>query len=490
MKKINLKKPSLNKDEIKNSFKAKHFKRGSYSAGMLVIVIAIVIVVNLVVNQLPSGITSIDISDEKYFTIGKETKNILGNLSQDINIYQVVQEGSEDTITTKLLEKYEEMSDYVHVSTIDPELNPAILQKYNVTDLDDNSIIVESDLRYKVVNASDIYEYTYDSSYYTTGTASSSSYDGEGEITSAIDYVVTEDIPKVYMLSGHGEQELSTTMTDAIKKENFETSDLSLIETENIPDDCDVLTIIAPTYDLSAEEAAKIISYLEGGGCAVIVDNYSGSELPNFNSVLEAYGLEILEGYAVEGDSNYYYSNKLYLLPEIVSHDITDPIISENLPILYPYARPISVLDSVRSTLTFEDLLTTTDDAFTLNDYGESGSITKTDDSITGEFSVAKAVSEEVENGTTKLVVLSSYYPLTDDLTQQYTPANITLFTNSLNWMSEHESTINIAAKSLDVEYNTVSSAVMNTWTAVFTIIVPVGVIICGLVVWIRRRKA
>lgn len=465
-------------------------KRGSYSTGLIVIIIAITIVINVLVNQLPSSITMIDISEEKYFSTGEQTKTIVDNIDQEIHIYRVVSAGEEDTITTKLLQDYSEMSDLIIVSTIDPELNPTFIQQYNITELESNSLIVESDLRYKVINASDIYEYTYDSTYSYTGTYSSSNYDGEGEITSAIDYVVAKDIPKFYTLYGHGEQELSSTITDAINKENFEINELSLLEEGDIPEDCKVLAIIAPTYDLSNEEMQKIINYLQAGGSAIIISDYVETELPNFDLVLEAYGMQIIDGYIVEGDSNYYYSNQMYLLPELDSHVITDSIISQNLYILYPYARGISVLDSVRSTLNYSDLLTTTSDSYSVSDYGASGSITKTDNDVDGPFSIAKAVTEEVEGGTTKLVLFTSYYPFTDDVTLQYTPANITLFTNSINWMSEHDSTVSINTKSLDVEYNTISNAGVNTWTVIFTVLIPFVVIIYGLTIWIRRRKA
>lgn len=492
MKKINFKKPNIkkpSKEEIKESFKTKHFKRGSYSAGVVVIVLAIVIVLNLVISQLPTTITSIDISDNDYYTLSSKTNSVLDSLEQDITIYQIVTAGNEDAITTKLLQKYEETSDHIQVEAIDPELNPTFTQTYDVTDLEDNSLIVVSDLRYKVVNASDIYEYTYDTSYYTTGTYSSADYDGEGEITSAIDYVITDELPILYTLYGNGEMELSTTITDAIKKENFEISELSLIETGEIPEDCDVLAIIAPTNDLSQEEANKIISYLQAGGCAFIVSSYTGTEMPNFNAVLEAYGMQVVDGFVVEGDSNYYYSNQLYLLPEIESHDVTDPINTQQLYIMAPYSQGITNLDSVRSTLNFTDLLTTTDDSYSLADYGESGSITKSENDIDGPFSICKAVTEEVEGGTSKVVLLTSYYVLTDEVTQ-YTPANISLLTNTLNWMCEHESKISIDAKSLDVEYNTISDAAANTWTAITTVIIPVAIIIIGLTVWIRRKKA
>jgi ABC-2 type transport system permease protein len=477
------------KKQIKNSFNSLHSKRGSYSAVLIMALIAIIIVVNLVVNQIPTKFTQLDMSSNKYYSIGTETKNLVKSLKQDVNIYQIAATDDKDTITTKLLGKYEEMSDHIHVSTIDPELNPSFVQQYSQTDLDSNSLIVESGTRFKIINASDIYESTYDESYYTTGQASSTSYDGEGEITSAIDYVTTEDIPVFYTMYGEGEQELSSTVEESIKKENFEINKFSMLESGSVPEDCDVMAIIAPAYDLSADTAAKVISYLQSGGKAIIVSNYTGTDMPNFNSVLEAYGMQLAKGYVVEGNQSNYYQNQLNLLPIVGSHDITDSIANQNLYILVKNTQAILQMDDIRSTLSFTDLLTTSSDAYTLTDYGQGGTLTKTSDSASGPFSVAKAVTEDVGDQTTKLVVLASYYTLTDSITS-LTPANITLFVNSLNWMCDHESTINISAKSLDVEYNTVSTAATNAWTGIFMIIIPLAVIIIGLFVWIRRRKA
>ena len=45
------------------------------------------------------------------------------------------------------------------------------------------------------------------------------SFDGEGAITSAIDYVVNEEQPKIYLLEGHGERELPASFKEQIEKE-------------------------------------------------------------------------------------------------------------------------------------------------------------------------------------------------------------------------------------------------------------------------------
>ena len=74
-----------------------------------------------------------------------------------------------------------------------------------------------------------------------------------------------------------------------------------------------------------------IISYLEGGGKALIVSSYSSEKMPNFASVLENYGVKTCDGIVLEGDQNHYISNNpTYILPNIESTDITSELSSGN----------------------------------------------------------------------------------------------------------------------------------------------------------------
>ena len=97
-------------------------------------------------------------------------------------------------------------------------------------------------------------------SYVKTG------FDGEGMITSAVDYVTAKDIPNLYILSGNGETALGSAFGDVISKDNVNPLTLNLMTTDKVPDDADAILINTPTVDYSEEEAQKIIDYLEDGG--------------------------------------------------------------------------------------------------------------------------------------------------------------------------------------------------------------------------------
>ena len=157
----------------------------------------------MIIGKLPSKYTEIDVSEQKLYSISDDTAEMLKDLDKDVTIYQIAQNGSEDENISKLLERYEDESDHVKVELKDPVVNPKFVSNYTNSNISSNSLIVTCGDRYKIIDYNNIYEYQMDYntySYQTTG------FDGEGQITSAIAYVVSEDLPVLYTLEGHGEK--------------------------------------------------------------------------------------------------------------------------------------------------------------------------------------------------------------------------------------------------------------------------------------------
>ncbi len=97
------------------------------------------------------------------------------------------------------------------------------------------------------------------------------SFAGENALTSAISYVTSDDLPKLYLLEGHGESALSDTFSTAVEQENLMMDTLSLLTLEAVPEDADCVMIYAPTSDISADEKDRLLSYLQGGGTLMLI---------------------------------------------------------------------------------------------------------------------------------------------------------------------------------------------------------------------------
>ena len=131
----------------KKKINMKALRNGSYSVLVSVVVIALVVLMNMIVGQIPTKYTQFDISTGKLYTIGNDTKNVLKNLKQDITIYYVVQSGSEDSNIEKLLEQYEANSKHIKVVKKDPVVYPSFVTNYSEDGIAENSLIVECGIK-------------------------------------------------------------------------------------------------------------------------------------------------------------------------------------------------------------------------------------------------------------------------------------------------------------------------------------------------------
>lgn len=297
------------------------FRGGSYSLLLTVIVLGILAAVNAFAAALPARMTNYDISSSKLYSITSNTKVVVNALDQDVTIYWVVQADEEDDVIENLLNKYESLSDHIKVVKKNPDVYPTFTQQYTSETVPNNSLIVECGDRSRYISCEDIYitemnmtTYSYDSSF-----------DGEGAITSAIDYVVNEEQPKLYLLEGHGESELPETFSEQIEKENIEVEKFSLLNTNEVPEEADCVMIYAPTSDISEEEKELLKDYAENGGkLLVMAGPTQDGMLETLYSLLEEYDVETEEGVVIEQNREYYaFGAPQVLMPKINEAAIT-----------------------------------------------------------------------------------------------------------------------------------------------------------------------
>ena len=226
------------------------FRGGAYSLILSAVVLTILIVVNILVNALPENLTKYDISAAKLYSITSNTKAVVNGLDEDVTIYWIVQADKEDAVIENLLNKYDSLSDHIQIVKKNPDVYPTFAEQYTDETVENNSLVVECGDRSRFIGYDDIYISEADMYSYSYNT----SFDGEGAITSAIDYVVNEEQPKIYVLEGHGEAELPTTFSEQLEKENMELNTFSLLTVDAIPEDAACVMIYAPTTDISQEE--------------------------------------------------------------------------------------------------------------------------------------------------------------------------------------------------------------------------------------------
>ncbi len=477
--------------DIKAPLKTRSFRVGGYSVFAVIIVIAIAIVANVLVCALPSGMTQYDITSSQLFTISEQTESILDNLDTDVTIYWVVQSGQEDTTLETLLGRYASMSSHIKLITKDPDVSPGFVEQYYSGSIYNNSLIVVSESRSTYVSYEDIYEYDY-SNYYTTYTYDIN-FAGEGLLTSAIRYVTSDDLPKIYILTGHGEASLSDSFATAVSQQNMETEELTLLTEEAVPDDADCILIYAPQTDISEAELTMLQEYLLSGGNLLLLTDPAedGTELPNLTALMAYYGVTAESGIVIEGDSGYYaYGTPYFLLPAYGSHTITSPLSESGYYVLLRVASGLTVSDTLPDTVSITTLLSTSDSAFSKIAGYNLTTYEKEDGDIDGAFALAVAITDSVDDDTESHIVWVSSSSLLDDSTNEMVSGgNQDLFLNALGWMCEVEDSISIHSKSLTSEYLTVDSGTASTLSMILVGLLPIGYLAIGLGMYLGRRR-
>ena len=480
----------FDKKKLIGTISKKHIKNGSYTMVMSVIFIAVVIVINMIVSTIPSKYSDIDISSQKLYSIGDETKKMLKDLEKDVTIYQIAQSGSEDENIANLLKKYEDESKHIKVEQKDPVVNPKFVSQYTSDDLSANSLIVVCGDRNKVIDYNNMYETSMD---YQTYSSQTTGFDGEGQITSAIGYVTSENLPVLYTVEGHGEKDMDSSVKEDIEKANMDIKSLNLLTEGSVPDDADCLFIDSPSTDFSSDENDAIIEYLENGGKAMIFSDYTTEDMPNFDAILENYGVQRVDGVVFEGDNQHYAMQMpYYLVPTINSTDASSETASAGYYVLVPYAQGIKQLEDVRDTVKIESILTTSDQAYSKTDLN-SNTIEKEDGDVEGPFDLGVSITESLDDDKETQIVYYSTSNLMDSQTNQMVSGgNEKLIMESLKWMTDTEesASVSIPSKSLEVSYLTITDYDAAFWKICTIALIPGIFLVIGFVVWIKRRKA
>jgi ABC-2 type transport system permease protein len=465
---------------------SRQMKSGIYSVLISLVMVAMVIGFNLIVSLLPETAMKIDTTSEGLYTFSPQTEQVLAGLDEDVAVYLIVEPGKEDDYVVNILGRYAQLSSHIKVEQINPLINPTFTMKYTDETVENNGVIVTAGGRSMLVQKEDMFTYGFDYTYYTYSTV----FGGESKITGAISYVTGENLPVVYTLSGHGEAALSDTLSDSITTENIELQSLDLVSAGSMPENAAAVMMISPQSDISADEKELLESYLDGGGRLLLVSGYSEEGLPNLYSLMAAFGMEPVKGVIIEGDAAHSVSGySYYLLPDIQSHEITEPLIADNADVLTPTAMGLLETESHRSSLKVTPLLVTSGEAYSKADPNNAQTFDREEGDLSGPFNVGMAAEEEYGDTNIRVAWYGSDMMILEQVDSIVSGSNTDLFVNTIGWMCDKEDSINVRAKSTLTSYLTVTTSFKNLMGIVITAVLPAAALIAGVVIYMRRRR-
>lgn len=513
------------KQWVSSQFAGSQFRNGSYSLAVIGIVLVIVVLINMIVGKLPKSLTTFDISAGLIYETGEVTAGVLEELDKDVEILVVAENDTVDARIEMFLERYAEQSSHVKLEYRDPVLHPDVLTEHEISA--DTIVISCEDTGKKMTLAiEDMIQYD-DYYLYYYGQYVETAFDGEGQITSAIDYVAEENTRKIYTLSGHQESALSSSVEDMLGKSNLTLDALNLMETDGVPADCDLLLINAPQTDLAVDELTAIRYYLMDGNNVMLLRGVTQKELTNFDALMEEFGLTMVNEYVADteryyqsggsyfnffpeitGNSNNVASDSLILLTQAAGmtklegteHVVIEELLktSEKAALNGASEAKEQYLIAAKSTRTYteadRDALFTDDgsgsvlmqDEMELTSEGEEDELETEEEIETEEETEEAAEKAEIKAG---LMVLTAPYMIDAQITDYYQNLeNLNQFTNMVVSFFDDVENISIPAKSLEIAYNTFTGT--GIWSSLFIFIIPGFFIITGMYVWLKRRKA
>ena len=350
----------------------------------------------------------LDYSFNNITTQGEATENLLDSLTRDVRMYAVFSDGSEDSQLIALLNRYQARTPHITWSQENLTRNPLLLQLASSygddSAVNSDCLIIrcEETGRTRVLTAEDYIERTYDAEqglYTITG------WQYEKSISEAILYVTADSLPRMQLLSGHGElDEASTTvMEDYLTSANYDLSRVNLL-TDGAPDPEAPLMILSPTKDLSETELQMLTDYVQAGGDLFITVSYTDpDELPNFYALYRLYGFEPIPGLVLEDEArtDAYYESIPNLIPTMLTTDATGTLVAAGYDtLILAGARALETPTQQDSALSVYVALESTEGAYirTLG-AGSTVSIERQADDRTGPFALALCASRVFDGG-------------------------------------------------------------------------------------------
>ena len=330
-----------------------------------------------------------------------------------------------------------------------------------------------------------------------------------GEITIALYRLQSQETKKAYFTTGHGELSLANTKRDGIStveerltEQNYVVDQVILVGKGAVPKDCSVLIIAGPATPFTDEEKGMVLKYLkEGGSVLIMLDPNSKSGI---EAIVQQYGILVGNDYVYETSRDKTTQAGGPLSPLCTPRDTSE--VTEKLKdqsFLFPFVRSMSPYIPMQGVV-LKRLVASSPDSWAETDMESAKTVntgakpSRNEKELKGPITVAViAESEQAlpdslatrQNPTYK--VRSAFFGNSRFITNEAATLfanNMTLFLNTLNWITKNEKVIEITPHTVVFTPIELRDSERRTITWVTLVLIPFAIMMAGIVVWYRRR--
>ena len=422
----------------------------------------------------------VDLTADNRYTLSSQTIKILKSLPDDVEAIAFYRSDERTRQAMfDLLSEYAYHSPRFSFRFVDPDRDPSEAVKHAVTSY--RTTLLKYRDRQEVV-----------------GTES------ENKLTNSLLKLISKDSKVFYFVKGHGEKRIDSLeengygyVKEAIQRENHQVRELLLVSADKVPDDAAVLVVSGPETDYVQSELDKITDFVKRGGRVLFMLDPGGAS--GLAKYLRNFGFELTDDLIIDKMSQVYGAN--FLMPVVVAYYKNHPITNDfDLATFFPIARSVRIKEDPAKG-SYELALTSDKSWIT------TGKLTKEDEQFNpdkhkrGPISVVAVTAVEVVVGDKqpaeaqesiktwgKILVAGD----SDFASNKFlkTAGNRDFMLNMLNWLAEENILISIRKKEpgLTPLMLTAVQARVVFWVAV--VIVPSLVLVMGIAIAARRRRA
>ena len=518
--------PSAGKKKRLAFLKNRKFRFGAASAGVTAVVVALCVLLNVVVGLLNDRFPlTLDLTSNAVYSLSQESRDFAKSIDKDVTITVLMPEetvergpfSSDYEELNKIFLQFHEMAAQyqqvsggkVKVEYVDLTSNPGLQSEYQKYDATTYDILFRCGNDYKTIHYDELFEEISDSSSYSIyGTTASYDSKVETVLAARISALIDERDIGVTLLVGHGEEaSLLEGITDMCELNGYSVEQLNLTTQSEFAENSRFAIIVAPSADYTDEELTRLRGWLNNEGklernlMVLPASNTKIADIPNLVEFLQVdYGIEITDEMFYETEPSRmavlsYSYNPYYTYATVAASDYTSLIADQSViscftrRLVTHYANDSELSLYNVPLLTFGDSTRVTD----LNKPDEDG---KELDSYPGT-GMAMAVKYIYDNDTAGNPKLSTHVIVGGTELLFYQPilemkqvANEDLFLALINGITGNKSTRVISSKSVrqkTLEFSAGTQTILGLW--VFTILLPVVLLVVCLVVFIKRKN-
>lgn len=297
-----------------------------------IILILIVIAIGVLVSHIAFRRNlRYDFTRNKIFSLSDLTIKTIKELDKEVKIYGFFpKNGNEEGVMIDLFKEYKRLNDKLSWVMIDPQIDPVTSQKMNVSVM--GTVIVECGANKQTVLPDDLFFIP----NRMMGMNDAPKFTGEQAITSAIANVLSGTKRVVSFVTGHEESSIKgfkandiAALNQLLTQENYEVVECNLL-TGEIDERTNVLLVIAPKKDFLEAEISKLRSFVETKKGNVI---FAFDPNPNLKQLYDFVFKEfsVAVNYDIVVDVRGIARNYWTVSPELMKHEITNPLLSKNL---------------------------------------------------------------------------------------------------------------------------------------------------------------